>query len=574
METIIKTDILVVGGGMSGWMAAAHARQAGAEVVIADKGYIGKSGQSVCAHDFYVCSPEWGDSFEEVTDKINRAGEYVVNQYWSETVIRRSFDAYKELESWGFDFAKDEDGNIQRDYKIGDFPSMILNDSAKTWHPFKETFGYKARVHMESIGVSLFDRVMILELIRENGRVCGAAGIKIDTGEIIIFEAGAVIMCTGGCSLKAVGYSCVSTCTGDGDRMAYEAGAELLGKEFVQPMRAAVENPAILGGRALPPDNGIVPNSAFPIVSQTKWTQHGDPFAAHPGKSSKYPFSFLDLELETHAGHVPVKAVVDGKEVTVVSGGAIGMSVRKADGIWPADHECRSNVPGLFAAGDALGTMQNGALYLLCGGSLGGCAVTGAIAGEAAAREALELGCNAPFEGSSISKETIYSVCSRIREPIDRAEGYSPRWVMQLIHNTMAPYFISYVKEEERLKGALSYIMFVKEHLLPALKADDAHELRLVYEARSMALISEIRLRSSLFRKESRGMHYREDYPFRDDKNWLAWTKIICRDGVMTPVKVDVPKEWRPSEEESYEDIYTYRYPGEEDYLNSQEGGR
>lgn len=567
MSETIRTDILVIGGGMAGWMAAAHAVQAGAGVVMADKGYIGKSGQSVCAHDFFVCNPEWGDDIRKIEDKVNQAGEYLVNRFWSDTVIRGGYAAYKELESWGFDFEKDEAGNIVRDDRIGDFPALNMRDTGKVYHPFNETFGYKARIHMQKIGVELLDRVMIMELIKENGRVSGAAGIRIDSGDILIIEAKAVIMCTGGCSLKAVGYSCVSTCTGDGDRMALEAGADLLGKEFVQPMRASVENPAILGGRALPAGNGIVPESAASIVLPMRWKHNGDPFTVHRGKQSKYPFSYLDLELETHAGNGPVKAEVEGQELTVVSGGAIGMSVRKADGIWPADHECRSDVPGLFAAGDALGTMQNGALYLLCGGSLSGCAVTGAIAGDAAGAEVKAM------DQIRVSDHSIQSVKERIEAPLKRTGGFSPRWVMQLLHNTMAPYFISYIKEEERLKGALSYIEFIRDHLLPKLYAADAHELRLVYEVRSMTLISEIRLRSSLFRTESRGMHFREDHPYRDDENWLAWTRITLKDGKITPVKVEIPDEWKPDRDEAYEDRYTYRFPGEDEYINSKREG-
>ena len=66
-------------------------------------------------------------------------------------------------------------------------------------------------------------------------------------------------------------------------------------------------------------------------------------------------------------------------------------------------------------------------------------------------------------------------------------------------------------------------------------------------------------------------MHFREDFPYRDDVNWLAWTKIICKDGQMTPVKVPIPDEWHPDKDELYESRYPYRFPGEEAFAAREE---
>ena len=587
MEKHISTDVLIIGGGMAGWMAADRVRQAGLRAAVIDKGYIGKCGQSPYARDFFVCSEELGDDPEEVIRMVSRAGEYVDNRAWSELVIRNSYNAMLELESWGFVFTRDENGSLVRNDRMSNFPVAAMEGTGKDPQPYKKTFGHAARRHLEDIGADLYDRVMAVTLLMQDDRAQGAVCISTISEDVYVFEAGAVIMCTGGFSLKAAGYSCVASCTGDGDRMAFEAGADLLGKEFSQPMRASAENPVILGGRALPPGNGISPTGAFPIVADRCWRQEDKPFSPYGGKLSSYPFSYLDLEFETHKGHVPVKTVLDGQELTVVSGGAIGMSVRKADGIWPADQCCRSTVPGLFAAGDALGTMQNGALYMLCGASISGCAVTGAVAGENAAAEVISLRkagasyCAEPYHGASRDRvsqsvreepsgmhspgeEVIRAAVDKTLAPLNRGMGYSPRWAMQLLHNTMAPYFVSYVRKADRLEAALTYVMFIKEHICPQLKAEDMHELRLAHEVCGMVLGSEIRLRSALFRQESRGMHYREDFPSRDDKNWLAWIKIpAAGNGKVVPVKVPVPEEWRTDCSLSYEERYPYRFPGE-----------
>jgi succinate dehydrogenase/fumarate reductase flavoprotein subunit len=78
-----------------------------------------------------------------------------------------------------------------------------------------------------------------------------------------------------------------------------------------------------------------------------------------------------------------------------------------------------------------------------------------------------------------------------------------------------------------------------------------------------MVLSAEMRLRSALFRTESRDNHYREDYPRRDDPNWLAWTKIKEEQGTMKLIKVPVPREWKPDLSIPYEQRYPFRIPGE-----------
>jgi succinate dehydrogenase/fumarate reductase flavoprotein subunit len=135
--------------------------------------------------------------------------------------------------------------------------------------------------------------------------------------------------------------------------------------------------------------------------------------------------------------------------------------------------------------------------------------------------------------------------------------------VTQLLQNTMMPYFISYIKKADRLQAALTIVEFIQEHLVPKLFAGDPHELRLAHETKNMVLSAEMRLRSALFRTESRGNHYREDYPRRDDPIWLAWTKIKEEQGKMTLIKVPVPKEWWPDLSTPYQQRYPFRFPGE-----------
>jgi succinate dehydrogenase/fumarate reductase flavoprotein subunit len=147
--------------------------------------------------------------------------------------------------------------------------------------------------------------------------------------------------------------------------------------------------------------------------------------------------------------------------------------------------------------------------------------------------------------------------------PAERKGGFSPAWVTQIIQNTMTPYFILHVKKEDRLKAALTLIEFVRSHLVPKLTAKDSHELRLAHETDNMALNAEMILRSSLFRTESRGQHYREDYPRRDDPTWLVWLKLKDDQGEMKVTTEPVPEKWWPDLSKPYEERYPKRFPGE-----------
>lgn len=559
--TVIKADVLVIGGGMAGWFAADKARAQGASVALVDKGYIGKAGQSPCAGGFTVFNAEWGDDLEFWLKRVHHVSEYLNNEYWTKTMLVNSYDRYQDLLSWGIKFGEDENGNLRRmPIDSGKIYCCGLQGAARSDVSFKDSYGAKARKHLEDIGVKLYDRIMIAEFLKTDGRMSGAIGISVDTGEQYIFEAGATVSCVGAASYKPLGYPCLATSTGDGEAMAYRAGAAVLGKEFIQPMYTAADMPSVTGRRGLPRETEKQVGMTNSYADKRKWVQgDGAPFHFTGEKLSNYNFSYLDLELEEHAGHGPFYTTdEEGQKREIISGASLGMSMRKADGLWPADEACRSTLPGLFAAGDALGTMQDGAIYLLRGGSLAGCAATGAIAGENAAKEALSL----PYAGPDEAE--IERGLAEVNAPSINKTGYTPAWVTQLLQNTMSPYFIYSIKKADRLEAALTYVMFMQEHLVPKLIARDAHELRLAHEAKNMVLSAEMRLRSALFRTESRGMHYREDYPRRDDANWLAWTKINRNGNKMELTKVPIPAESMPDPSLTYEEKYPYRFPGEE----------
>ena len=182
-----------------------------------------------------------------------------------------------------------------------------------------------------------------------------------------------------------------------------------------------------------------------------------------------------------------------------VLGAATGLGIHKAEGVWPTDMQGGCNVPGLFAAGDALASMLCGSSYVGIGFSLTASATQGVAAAEGAVAYAQQAA--AP----TLSDDAITSVKTEMFAPRERESGFSPAWVTQVLQNTMFPYFVLFVKQGDRLQAALSTITFLRETMVPRLTAKDAHELRLAHETENMLLNAEMKLRASLFRtRESR----------------------------------------------------------------------
>jgi succinate dehydrogenase/fumarate reductase flavoprotein subunit len=213
----------------------------------------------------------------------------------------------------------------------------------------------------------------------------------------------------------------------------------------------------------------------------------------------------------------------------IPSGGAsAGLSIHKSEGLVPFNSQGASNIPGLYAAGDALGSHMAGGIYTQIGSSLAGSAVQGAIAGEAAARYA-QTGTMPPLSSAQRTK-----IQAEMLAPLRRDRGYSPAWVTQTLQSVMIPNFVLYIKKESLLKAALAYVEELRDHHQPMLKAADLHELRLAHETANMILNAEMKLRASIMRKESRCSHFRLDYPQMDTKNWNAWINIYQgKDGSM-----------------------------------------
>ena len=583
-ERFITTDVLVIGAGMAGFFAAIKARERGSNVIIVDKSYAGKAGSTHFSEgDVVFFRPERGHKLEDWLKIIGSNCEYLNNQEWNEICLKESKDRYDDLVSWGVPFHQ-KNGELYVFSGIGRAPRTVYEDVSMVNRKYAPVLRRKAL----DVGVRILDNVMMCELLKQDGGVVGAVGFHIRSGQTCVIGAGAVVMATGSINLKSGSYP-VYYWSGDGESMAYRAGAEVAGAEFSYLNRAPrgeakqAEQKDALKHVGI---SGEIHDASyrFPFAIGGNWTGwYGHPRVNAEGRFVAFP------PWEAHCGRAPLYHDFDEYNeaqwqwmrdflirIGTHQGDKIGLDPMQAGkikwpasrimsysihgggaGIWPVDKGCASAVPGLYAAGNTCATMGSGAGYAGMGWASNHAAVTGARAGIVAAEFAMKQRIKTLDQGEITRAKQI--VCA----PMERSGGFSPAWVTQVLHGFTVPYFFLGVKHEERLRPALALVEFVGKHLVPLLKANDPHEWRLAHETKNITLIAEMKLRASLFRTESRGSHFREDYPRRDDPTWLAWVKLRDEGGVMTPRKEPIPEKWWPDLSIPYEERYPRGFPGE-----------
>ncbi|MDV7142708.1 FAD-binding protein [Tropicimonas sp. TH_r6] len=572
------TDVLVVGSGFAGTFAAVAARRQGHRVLMLDKGSVGWSGLSPWASDSRPFDPSIYDR-DEWMENLSTNCEYVNDRGWFDIFMDESLDIFETLDSWGVHNCK----------------------------PFERSKVFR-RVLLQA-GVEIVERVMVSSLLKDSAdRVGGAVGFTFDDSSedcrAVTVTAKTTILCTGAGGYKSPGFPNWGQ-TFDGDAMAYEAGAAITGKEFHDThgtfsnySAASYQNwswaQEVTGAFIMvgPPgraNGGLTIDSALQ-AAQSGVSKNGGPLADGVGAAGSPPPEFaamakaaeenlaykgkgflaredliLDFGLPPE-GPPPSAGFDKGYHV---GGATAGMGVHKSEGVFCADYSCKADgVEGLYVAGDALGSMLCGASYPGRGFSSYGSAIQGRRAGKYASEAA------AAMDPAEIAQSEIDAKIAAMWAPREREQGYSPDWVTQVLQATMTPFHILYIKEERRLDGALSSIEYLRKHIVPNLVASTGHELRQAHEAANMLLNAEMKLRAGLYRTESRGTHFREDYPARNDDDWHCW--VLMRKGAgddMEMSKHALPEAWKPDVSVSYRDAYPRSYPGEDSYRATQHAG-
>ena len=576
-EQEIDTDVLVIGGGMAGCWAAISAARKGLRVALVEKSATVRSGAVGPGVDHWCDAPNHPlskvDPDEWAVRLTGANGGYNCG-IGRQIQCRENYDTLLEIEQMGGKI-RDTEGQWKgaegRDEKTGFMFSPRNNAFHETNVVFRvwgTTFKPALRKECLRLGVRIYDRVMVTNLLNENGiqgaRVVGATGVNNRTGEFLVFKARATVLCTGvpgsiwvfNTELAGISTHQSRALSGDGNAMAWRAGADLtlmeksglLGigtgykhKWYGGAGDASYENVQLVdnNGKKLPVENqgwGARPQPADRNARTGPWQEiregvmKGDyslPFwGDFPGMPEmereitwhmmlrEESITRIIVDTFDQAGFNPARdqlmnyQLIEG--ISPPQWRAIDIPGTRGSGIM-IDWNLRSSVEGLYAAGS----------QLFATGDTSFAASTGRYAGRKAADYARQAA-EPRISGEQVSREK-----ARVYAPVRRTDGIEWKELHAGIARTMQ-YFCSEYKTESLFNIALDSLKDIEENWVPQLYALDPHKLLRSLEDLSILTYAQIILHASLARKAS-SRHldfYRIDFPALDPPEWNKFITV------------------------------------------------
>jgi succinate dehydrogenase/fumarate reductase flavoprotein subunit len=556
----VTADVLIIGGGLAGAWAAIKAREAGREVVLIDKGKIGRSGSSVfAAGSLNICFPQ--DDKEGWLNEIVERGEYLNDQEWVLLQLNQTYPNVMELDALGKRYGmkvleRGEDGEPVRKRARGNIRTFTTVINAL---PMMDTLVMR----LKELGIPLYERVMAVHLLTEGGRICGAVGLAYRENTFYTFLAKAVVMAAGGCGFKSF-FMGHKNLTGEGQAMAYDKGAVFrnLDQAMSNTTAKALDIHGLslmvgLGGRFLNKEDKEFMWEYEPEVGNRARLTKLTVAMAKEARAGRAPL-YLDLRQVAPADQELLRKILPEGFKAFSSMGldpfrqkiewipAFQGSNAHGGGI-AIDTRCATNLPGLYAIGDSSCTPEHGT-WSITGLNLAFCFVSGLQAGTHAANDATHV--DLPDRRKII--RAAKRVMAQALAPLDRPHGLAPEEVTRKIQETMIPYDVCYLRNQERLEIALEKMARLRREEVPRISANSTHSLMKALEVPPMALIGEMILRSALCRKESRGFQYREDFPLTDNIDWLKWIMVKKEDEEMRVWAEEFPTPYVKPPREKY----------------------
>ena len=523
-ESHIHADVLIIGGGSAGAMAAIRAKEVdpSQKVVVFEKGHILYSGCIARGMDaLNIVAVPGKDTPELYVESNGIACEGVMDEPVNYRMAERSYEMMKRLESWGVFFPRDA---------AGDYELLQVHPKGKFCLSMKEPeLKTILAKRLLSLGCVVYNRVMGLQLIVEDGRVAGAVGINTRTGELVVCHAGAVILSAGGTArfgLPNNGYLYgvydFPGNTGDGYAMAFRAGAELTGFEYTL-------NYYIIKDINVPLLYITLTRGAHLLTAMDRHLEDN-----HPSIKSMFQEHRKDQgPLRIRMSHLPEDKIREIEDILFTTERPVQQRFWKERGIdfrtgdlelWPTetylcgghgmtgifvDPQAATTLPGLYAAGD---------VSLVARGHLSGAFVYGEIAAEEATQFAKLR--PAPrgqtVEGLAGLKDDLKKRLAQKEAEVSIEEfEYKTR---RLIGDYCTP-----PKNAYKLNMALWWMDRLQKEIREKVRVRNIHDLFKVLEVEDIMLCAKLSATASLERKESRwGLwHYRADFPEKDDANWL-----------------------------------------------------
>ncbi|GAB3843055.1 succinate dehydrogenase flavoprotein subunit [Nesterenkonia populi] len=558
-----KYDVVIVGAGGAGMRAAIESGQRARTAVLTKlyptRSHTGAAQGGMCAALANVEEDNW----EWHTFDTVKGGDYLVDQDAAEVMAKEAIDAVLDLEKMGLPFNRTPEGKIDQRRFGGhtrDHGKAAVRRACyaadRTGHMILQTLYQNCVKH----NVEFFNEYYVLDLItvdedatREDGtsykqkRVAGVVSYDLASGEVHIFQAKSVVFASGGLGKIFKTTSNAHTLTGDGMAIAYRAGIPLEDMEFVQFHPTGLAGLGILLSEAARGEGGILRNSEGErfmeryaptikdlaprdIVARSMANEVREGRGAGPNKD----YVLLDLtHLEpehidaklpditefarTYLGVEPYTEPVPVFPTCHYAMGGIPTNI-KAEVLQDND----TVVPGLYAAGEVACVSVHGSNRLGTN-SLLDINVFGKRAGMYAAEYAVD----ADFvEVPEASETFVNDQLSMLRDSAGTERVAAIRAELQETMDANMQVF----RSEETIKEALSEIGALKERYQQITVQDKGRRFNLdLLEAVELGFLldmAEVMTVAALHRQESRGGHYREDFPDRDDENFMKHTML------------------------------------------------
>jgi succinate dehydrogenase/fumarate reductase flavoprotein subunit len=530
---IAEVDVLVIGGGTAGPMAAVKAKEKNpaAKVMLLEKANVKRSGAISMGMDGLNNAVIPGHATpEQYVKEITIANDGIVNQKTVMAYARESFNMINQLDRWGVKFEKDETGDyaVRKVHHMGTYVLPMPEG-----HHMKKVL-YR---QLKKARVEITNRYMATRLLLdEQGAVAGAMVLDTRVGTFGVIRAKAVVLSTGAAGrlgLPSSGYLFGTyenpTNAGDGYALAYHAGAELSGIECYQinPLIKDYNGPAC--AYVTGPFGGYTANSKGErFIECDYWSgQMMLEFYRELEGGNGPVFLKLDhlaeetistIEHILHTNERPSRGRFhEGRNMNYRSGmvemhiSEIGLcSGHSASGVWVDEHAA-TTVPGLYAAGDLACVPHN---YML------GAFVYGKFAGESAADYAAGR-THAPVDEGQVARES-----ERVLGPLNNPDGVTPSQVEYKLRRFVNDY-LQPPKVTRKMEIGLDRFAEIGADL-PFMSATNPHELMRAMEVHFIRDCAEMAARASLYRTESRwGLyHYRVEHPERNDADWFCHAQL------------------------------------------------
>ena len=570
---IHQYDAVVVGAGGAGLMAALYATKSGAKVAVVSKLYPTRShtgtaqgGIGAALGNLEEDKPLW-HAYDTV-----KGGDYLVDQNAAHVLAEEAIDAVIELEHMGLPFDRTEDGRIsQRRFgghtsNFGEKPVRRACHAAdRTGHMILQTL-YQQCIKNN---VVFFDEFHVVDVIVNQGAVCGVVALELGTGEIHIFHSKGTLFATGGWGRVWSVTSNAHSLTGDGAALVYRRGIPLQDMEFYQFHPTGIYKMGILITEGVRGEGGVLINgrgerfmekyaprikdlASRDVVSRAIYLEIRNKngikgkdyvyldvtpetvnrYLAEAGETRRIDGDYIEKKLpdildfcRTYLGVDPVKEPMPIQPTAHYAMGGIPTNVDAeavVDENWTV-------LPGLYAAGEVACVSVHGAnrlgtnslVDLIVFGRRGGMRI-GEYAKQA---DFVPLPANPSAE--------VEAELSRIRNSSGKTRPGELRKTMQTIMMDN----VSVFREEKGMQVALDCVRELKERYQTDITIDDKGnqfntDLLEAWELGCMLDLAEVTTISALNRTESRGGHSREDYKQRDDANWLVHSLLKRKEGV------------------------------------------